>query len=1183
MYFKRLDIQGFKSFADPVSIEFHEGITCIVGPNGSGKSNISDAIRWVLGEQSAKLLRGGKMEEVIFAGTAHHKSRGMAEVTLVIDNTSGILPIDYTEVAITRRMYRSGESGYFINQVACRLKDIRELIMDTGIGVDGYSIIGQGRISDILSDKPEARREIFEEAAGIVKYRSKKEETERKLASSQDNLDRVEDIIGEIESRIDGLREDSIKASEYIELRDRFKEIEINITLRNIENLEGRNEKLKEDIEGADQAIVKHETDRQSLSEELGQKETRLREIESLSEEKRNRLLNLVDEINNLSSKGQLDNEKLVAYKRDKERLKLEVENFKDRQAREQENSNEILQGREGLSAEYKDQKAALDLKTKETEDLEERLANFQKDLEDQKDNIFESHRLLVEKKSEVKNILSLQDALNLRRDQLAKDKDGRKDSLAEIEESHKSLEEEKAQAEKSLTSIKEKLASLQKDYQEATDQVRDLIKDQDRKRLQSGQTEARLKVIEEMEEAYEGYNQAVKFIMKTGRTGIHGAVADLIQVPTGYEKAIETALGAGLQNIICENDSDAKSAVALLKEKQVGRLTFLPVNSIKSSVNQNIGGFKGEKGFKGSGVDCVTFDGKYRSVMEYLLGRVVIVESLDDGVRMSKSSRASGLRFVSLEGEVVNASGAITGGAYRTKTAGLLERKSEVVRLLEKVKDLAKDLAQGEARLEKAENFALDLIEQIKITEQAEKEGEITLLSKESQLAALTHELSSIEGQKDRENQELANIDQEMTSADKNTDALKEEIARLEELVASVEGRLLDSQEERQALEKELEKSRLDLTDRRLDLGKTENQLLAIDETLNRIKAYIEEYGQEIIVRQENLATIEEEEKAILEGDQDRGGLLIEKEEEREGLNQDLAKLGEERNQITTVLAEEREKKDSLDGDLDGLRRNKHEAELRLARHETQLEGHKERLWEDFEISYIQAVDFKKNDFVMSRAMKESREIRDRMRELGEVNIGAIQEYESVRERYDFLQEQKSDLTEAMDSLQTIIEDMDRSIRKSFTESFDQVVINFETTFKSLFGGGQAELRLADESKPLETGIDIIVQPPGKKLQNISLLSGGEKSLTAIALMFAILKTKPTPFCILDEVESALDETNIERFAKYLRAFKEIQFTLVTHQKATMEYADVLYGVTMPEGGISKLISLKLGDDWEV
>ncbi len=1183
MYFKRIDIQGFKSFADPVSIDFHEGITCIVGPNGSGKSNISDAVRWVLGEQSAKLLRGGKMEEVIFAGTAHHKSRGMAEVTLVIDNSRGILPIDYTEVAITRRMYRSGESGYFINQVPCRLKDIRELIMDTGIGVDGYSIIGQGRISDILSDKPEARREVFEEAAGIVKYRSKKEETERKLESSRDNLERVEDIIGEIEGRIDGLREDCIRATEYIELRDRFKELEINITLRNIEGLEQRNEKLKEDVEGTDQAIADHEQDKARLQEELNKKESRLSEIEEKAEDMRNRLLALVEEINRLSSKGRLDEERLTSLERDKTRIKEELVSLEERLIREQANDTEISKSREELFSELKGMKAQLDEKQAEMEKLEKSFDFLLSEIEDKRDRIYESHRILVEKKSEVKNARNLKIALAHRQNQLIQSREGREQSQTALTDKQRALREEHDLRVKELDSLKEEIAKLQKSYESDRELIKASIKELDKKRLHAGQTGARLKVILEMEEAYQGYNDAVKFIMKSGQKGILGAVADLIKVPAGYEKAIETALGPALQNIVCENDDDAKAAVALLKDKKAGRLTFLPLISIKSGISQNIAGLKNHEGFIGSGVDCVKFDAKFKGPVEYLLGRVVIVENLDHAVKLSKTSEAAGLRFVSLEGEVVNASGAITGGAFKSRTAGLLERKSEAESLKNELAGLEAELKSEEEHIETSEKLALEKAGRIADMDNAIKKAEMDLFTGENRLNALETEIFAMEGQRNREENELSGIEKEISLAEKSEEDLGDEIDCLEAEIAENDDRLKENQEKKTGLEKELEESRRHLSESRLDAAKIENRLAGMDESLARVRSYISENEKEIILREENLKSIEEEAKALLSGDENVGEILLQKEEEKEKINLELASLLEEKNQTGSLLAEKRAKKDTLDAGIEDLRRSKHEAELRLARNETQLEGYKERLWEDFEISYIQAIDFKKSDFVMSRALKESRETRDRIRELGEVNIGAIKEYESVKERYDFLLEQRADLVAAMESLESIIFDIDKSIKKSFTESFDQVVVNFEESFRALFGGGQAELRLADESKPLETGIDIVVQPPGKKLQNISLLSGGEKSLTAIALMFAILKTKPTPFCILDEVESALDESNIERFAKYLRSFSDIQFTLVTHQKATMEYADVLYGVTMPEGGISKLVSLKLGDDWEV
>jgi len=637
LYFKRIDIQGFKSFAEPVSIEFHEGITCIVGPNGSGKSNIADAIRWVLGEQSPKMLRGGKMEEVIFAGTANRKSRGMAEVTLTIDNTSEFLPIDYSEVAITRRMYRSGESGYFINKVPCRLRDIRELIMDTGIGVDGYSIIGQGRIADILSDKPEGRREIFEEAAGIVKYRSKKEESERKLEASQSNLDRVNDIVGEIESRIDGLREDSVKAKEYLELRERYKKVEVNITLKNVENLELKNEYIKDDISELINHIEESRVQKESIDADIAENRTRNEELETLSNTGRDRLLALVEEINTLSNQNQLRQEKLSAMEKDRGRLQSELESFTQRREKEEGNAAEFAVTLEKIQKEYESLKLAEEEKGKEVARLESEMAKTQLLIDSSKDKIYEFFSKMSEKRGEINSLSSLKETLTKRKEQVNSESEDQDTAGINLQEEYRKALASRDEVVEILKQQEQESLQLKSTYSNAVTREKLVAHDLGERKVSVGQLAARLKMIGEMENAYEGYNEAVKFIMRSELEGLHGVVADLIHVPKGFERAVETALGAALQNIVCRDDRDAQGAIRLLKSNRVGRLTFLPLSSIRSSATSSSHQFRNEAGFKGLGVDCVEFDSKYKRVMDYLLSRVVIVEKLEDAVRMSK------------------------------------------------------------------------------------------------------------------------------------------------------------------------------------------------------------------------------------------------------------------------------------------------------------------------------------------------------------------------------------------------------------------------------------------------------------------------------------------------------------------------------------------------------------------
>jgi len=1185
LYFKRLDIQGFKSFADPVSIEFHEGITCIVGPNGSGKSNISDAIRWVLGEQSPKMLRGGKMEEVIFAGTANRKSRGMAEVTLVIDNTSGALPIDYSEVAITRRMYRSGESEYSINNNACRLRDIRELIMDTGIGVDGYSLIGQGKIAEIVSNKPESRREIFEEAAGIVKYRSKKAEAERKLEASRGNLDRVNDIIGEIEGRIEGLAEDSEKASEYLILKEKYKNLEINITLKNIEAVELKNEYIKDELQELGGQIDNFKETKTALDRDIAENRARNEELENAGIDMRDRLMAETEAISRLESRGQVTKEKLASIEKDRERLESEIETVTEKLRKEEANAAEFARTRgevDGeaaeLAAELAEKNSRLLTLTGETEALE-------RELEQKKNRLFDLTGVIGAKRTEKGSLEALRGTLSRRKEQLLSENRTSEEGSVNLSRLQEETKAERDRIRSELYAVARSVSAQKNEYNENVTRERQLSQRLSELRVSAGQISARKKLLEELESSYEGYNNAVKYIMRNrSLQGVCGVVAELITVPRGFETAVETALGFAVQNIVVKDDRSAKEAVAALKKNRAGRLTFLPVETMnrKNAGNRDKDrrGLSGEPGFQGYGVDCVTFDDQYRGVMEYLLGRVVVVDGLDNAVKMSKLSAAGGLRFVTLEGEVINASGAITGGTLKSSTSNLLERKTEAASLGEKllgIEDEQRRGAQELAELQRRIEAGRAAIEE---QEKLHRDAEMRLMVKENELRQLTGQLSDMEDSRAKWNRELSSIEAEEASSSKMIEELEDAMRAAQAEISQIEAQIGQETDRHAGLREQSAAASEEVTKARLAVAAAESRRENALQMAERVQRYIAELSSEREAKKLAVEELASEKEGLLSGETDLSQVRKEREAEKRELEEQLARTQEEKALIVRYLSEVEQKKEKMDETLFGYQSRKHELELKKARNEAQVDTYKEKLWDEFEISYIQAMEFEKKEFLLAQATKESREIKSRMRELGDVNVGAIREYETVKERYDFLTEQRADLLSAMDSLKQIIDDMDRTIRLNFKESFDKIVDNFEKSFQELFGGGMAELRLEDESRPLECGIEIVAQPPGKKLQNINLMSGGEKTMTAIALMFAVLKAKPTPFCILDEVEAALDEANIDRFAKYLKNFKEIQFALVTHQKVTMEYADVMYGVTMPEQGISKVLSLRLGDE---
>lgn len=1172
-------MHGFKSFAEPVTIEFDEGITCIVGPNGSGKSNISDAIRWVLGEQSPKMLRGGKMEEVIFSGTSSRKSRGMAEVTLVIDNEDGILPIDYREVAIRRRMFRSGESEYHINGNQCRLRDIRELIMDTGIGVEGYSLIGQGRISDIISNKTESRREIFEEAAGIVMYRTKKAESERKLSATRANLERLQDIIGEIEGRIEGLREDSIRAREYIKLRERYKELEINIILKNTESLELKNEYLKDDLAelaiSLDEARESGENTEKALEELMN----RSAELDRLSDEAGGNLIEAIERLNEAVNKSKIDEERLSSIEGESSRMAGEAEMLRGRLQREREDSASFMEKKAETDKRAAELREQLSSKTALCDSVSEEMKELAGRVDSYKNDMMEISGGINSGKAEISSMQKLWDTLESRREILKSEREEGDESGRETVDRLNRIKAEKLQADDNLEELRDRIDSREEKISDLKLREAELSQRAEELNIEAGRISARKKTIEEMESNYEGYSSAVRHVMKSGLKGIRGTVADLIRVPEGYETALETALGSALQNIVCDDDESAKAAIESLKRNKAGRMTFLPVSSVKGRFSRQPDLEKGS-GFIGYSHQCVEYDVEYGGIVEYLLAKVILVRSMDEAVKMSKNGR--GFRFVTLEGEVINSGGAITGGRYRNRTANILDRKAEIVSLEKEAKArisernaCLKELSSVKEALEKEEREGKSL-------EEAMKAAEREVMEKNNEIRLTETMLKDIKAGGEKLQRELDNIRTEKENSREMIDKLSADIERDYIRLREAEAASEAMSEEYEKKREEFERLSEEITKARIAVSSCENEKEHMDSMAVSIREKIAEIESDISEREDRIRAMEEEKEAILSGSADSGEIIRRSREEKQRLEEYIAELSGEKESVSKDISEKRREKEALAAETEKLQAEKYQIEVKAARNETQLETYKNKLWDDFEISYIQAMEFKSEGFVMSSAVKENRRIKDRIKELGEVNVGAIEEYETVRERYEFLTSQRSDILEAMDNLIKIIDDMDKTIKVRFQSSFDTIVENFEDNFRELFGGGHAELRLSDEKDPLSSDIDIVAQPPGKKLQNINLLSGGEKTLTAIALMFAVLKAKPTPFCILDEVEAALDDANIDRFINCLRKFSGIQFTLVTHQKATMEHADVLYGVTMPEKGVSKVLSLSLDEGGE-
>lgn len=1178
MYFKRLEMHGFKSFAEPVIIDFHEGITCIVGPNGSGKSNISDAVRWVLGEQSPKALRGGKMEEVIFNGTESRRPRGMAEVTLVIDNSTSILDIEYKEVAITRRMFRSGESEYLINDNPCRLKDIRELIMDTGIGVDGYSIIGQGKISDIVSNKPESRREIFEEAAGIVAYKTRKQETERKLIGTKNNLERIDDIVGEIEGRIGGLKEDSIKAKRYLELKEHYKDLEINIILRNIESTLHKNEEYSGDISELGNKLDSINRQRKQADESFQELQKRNGVLEELSSDLNRKLIENKDKMNSISSESRLNHEKLLHLRKEEERLSGEVSNFAELIAAGEKELENLRTELTVIDENLADAEKRLQEKIYLYDSVTGESSKFSNIIDDNNEKIISLNSEAASKKSEVKSYKSYQYTLEDRKErlqtELEKLRENQAKSTSELDEKNREIE----RLQRLQNEIKEKRQSQLENRQKLEQEELYLRRKLEELKICQSRTETRLHTIEEMEQNFEGYNYAVKYIMRCGISGIEGVVGEMINVPEGYEIAVETALGAAMQNIVVADDDCAKKAITALKVSQSGRLTFLPVGSINSKKAVLDGSITSDHGFCGIGSELIDFESRYKKIFDYLLGRVAIVKDLNSAILLSKRG-SNGVRFVTLDGEVINSGGAITGGRYKNKSANLLERKNEISKLKNLLHSQEIGIDETSKKLNEKKDALSEMIRISKENVERIRKCEISIARVKDGITYLENVIADIKLNAEKNEKEIIQIDRDLSEMSDVILKFDEESRAAQSEIEKIGKEMDEILQKHQKNKKAIEFANQGITEARIDVNLWEEKRNNLNGNIEKNKEAVESLRVRSEEQVDKLSDIREDKGKLEQG---TGGSNMQLERLKVKLlelQEDIEKVSLEKSEVGVKLGELGNEITRTDRESNLYRDQKYQLEIKKAKNDTQLDNMKDKLWNEFEISYAQAGDLRKEEFVMSSAVKESREIRKELKEIGDVNVGAIEEYKQVSKRYEFLTEQREDILKAMEELEDLVNNLDKTIMRSFKENFNKVEENFENVFEELFGGGYAELRMENENNPLESGIEIVAQPPGKKLQNINLMSGGEKTMTAIALMFAVLKTKPTPFCILDEIEAALDDKNIDKFSHYLRKFAETQFALITHQKATMEHADVLYGITMPERGISKVLSLRMGD----
>lgn len=1181
MILKALEMQGFKSFPDKTVLEFNKGITAVVGPNGSGKSNISDAVRWVLGEQSTKTLRGSKMEDVIFSGTDVRKAKGFAEVTLRLDNTDRSLNKDSDEVSVTRRYYRSGDSEYLVNGESARLRDVNELFMDTGLGRDGYSIVGQGKIADMVSPKASERRDMLEEAAGISHFRYRRGDAIKRLAQAEENLVRLRDILSELESRVGPLKAQSEKAQKFIVLAGERKNLEIGIWLNTIDKTGEKMRDQEHKIEIAEASHKEAQDELSKIGEMIDKAADGTRDINIKLEEIRNSASGFEEKLSDIDSQIKVaensilhNNETIERINRDKaaeneteQNIDAAVSAAREciQKAEEQiadatRQMDELSKQEETYrlsSSEFSDRAAAL---SGEISALSVRLADCRVTAETANSSI-----------EEIRSRISAID-----------------ESMGTRKDDYDALLKRKADAEASLKEIQDEIVSVKNAIDGYTlrfenrgkkaDSVK-LAIDEKQRELHKGQDRVRL--LEDLEKNMEGYFGAVKAVMKeSGRgalRGIYGPVSQLITVKDKYSAAIETALGAAVQNIVVDNETDAKRAMGFLKEHRAGRATFLPITAIKGRVLSEQG-LDDQYGFVSIASDLVSYDNKYSEIIRWLLGRTAVAEDIDSAIAIAKKYSYR-FRIVTLDGQVINAGGSMTGGS-RVQNAGILSRGNEIERLkgslasmqkeldgmLSDYKLLSEDAYAAKAELEGAEGDLLRAKE-----ENIRREGELKLAS--DKLASVSSGVKELLEEKETLEKRIESVSSGAEAARSQIDELKETLENKEKELESITGDSKTLQKNREEVASKAAEIRLRIVSLQKDVEANTDEITRLKNRktghLDRLSELdgeireIEEKNDELRALTERLSADEKALKANHGDAQNQINELISQRDELEKQANDLRlherAKSEERERLSGDIARLEERKIAMRNEYDNLTSKLYD-EYQLTRREAA------------------ALEIEIDDY--SLAAKRLAELKSQIRALGSVNVSAIEEYKEVSERYEFLSGQINDVETSRAELNKMIDDLTGKMAEQFREQFNRINSCFGQTFIELFGGGKAELRLEDERDVLGSDIEIKVQPPGKNVQNINLLSGGEKGLSAIALLFAILKVTPAPFCIFDEVEAALDDVNVSRYAQYVRRMtKNTQFILITHRRGTMEEADVLYGVTMQEKGVSKLLELKTAE----
>ncbi len=1179
MYLKSIEVQGFKSFANKILFDFHNGITGIVGPNGSGKSNVADAVRWVLGEQSAKQLRGASMQDVIFAGTENRKPLSYAYVAITMDNSDHQLAIDFEEVTVARRVYRSGESEYLINGSPCRLKDVTELFYDTGIGKEGYSIIGQGQIERILSGKPEERRELFDEAAGIVKYKKRKATAQKKLENERENLVRVNDILAELERQVGPLERQAQKARVYLKKKEELKTYDVNMFLLEAEHIDEQQRDVQAKFETADQEAreakdayeqVKSEYERmeQELSD-TEEKLTAIRENLSGSAVMKGKLEGQINVLNEQIHTAEMTDEHLKSRLASIDREKEERLSFLTSYDAEKKEL------RAGLLAIAKKRKEAVE--TLET--VRREVARCTEGIESGKNALMGLLNQRASVKARQQRFDTMSEQMNIRKAQLTKRLLARKTEEADLDAVLSDYQKELERVSAVISEKKLEAAAMEEKEREWKKKSAETREKLEQEVAQYHKEQSRLDSLKNIAERYDGYGSSIRRVMeqRAKHPGLLGVVSDLIQVEKKYETAIETALGGNIQNIVTEDEETAKQMISYLKQNRFGRATFLPLTSVNGKGNFKNLDVLQEKGVMGLAHTLVKTDARYEGVIAYLLGRVVVTEHIDAAVALARKYRYS-LHIVTLEGEYLSPGGSLTGGAFKN-SSNLLARKREIEELEQRVASLeteiqvkrrrmediktARALLEEDAGKNKAELQELYIVQNTaKLNAERAKEQKN---ESESVFAGLQLEGNEIENQMREIAKNKALIEQEIAEAKQKEQELEEETKRLQEELLSQGKKETAAQETVSALQMEEAAIR----------QKEEFVLLNLERIEGEIKRYEDE--REGFLRDAKEAKQDAEKKR---GDiEEIKKTILASEDACLRLEQELEEMIGRKEELSAAYKGFFKKREELGEKLTALDKEIFRLNSQREKLEEMQEYQNNYMWEEYELTRHAALALRDETYTDLGALKKLiAAIKDEIRGLGDVNVNAIEDYKEVSERYEFLKTQHDDLIEAEKTLVAIIEELDTGMRRQFLEKFAEIQQEFDRVFKELFGGGKGTLELVEDEDILECGIRIIAQPPGKKLQNMMQMSGGEKSLTAIALLFAIQNLKPSPFCLLDEIEAALDDSNVGRFAKYLHKLtKNTQFIVITHRRGTMAAADRLYGITMQEKGVSTLVSVNL------